>query len=213
MKGWQRAILWTVGIAGVTFGVMRYFFIEFHTVPDDPADLRNWANAPNLEPGDLALVWRGGVPHVGDMVRCPDPTDPSRWYVGRVIGLPGDRIDITDGTFRINGFRVPTGACASKPRKIKDADGSEVEVPCTMEELGGSKHEVLVKTYSQYAEVRVEAGKLFLMSDNRSAPWALDSRTPEIGTFPEESCKQRLLIRLWSKKGWGDSDRRMSFLF
>jgi len=213
MKGWQRAILWTIGILAVIFGVLRYFFIDFHQVPDDPNDVRNWSNAPNLEPGDFVLVWRAGNVHVGDMVRCADPTDGTRWFAGRVIGLPGDKVDITDGTFRINGFRVGTSGCMSRPRKIKDGDGIDVEMPCAMEEIGGSKHEIYVKNLPQFAEAQVEAGKIFILSDNRNAPWAYDSRTPELGAFPEEACKQRLVLRLWSKKGWGDAERRMGFLF
>jgi signal peptidase I len=215
MKGWLRALLWLAGFLAVVFGALRYFFLDFHTVPEETNDPRNWANAPNLEPGDFALVWRGATAHAGDMVRCADPSDPNRWLVARVLGLPGDKIDITDGTLRINGFRISTSACQTLPRNITDVDGTTVEVSCALEELGGSKHEVVVRkeTLLQGAEAKVQAGKLFLLSDNRSAPWASDSRNAEIGQLPTEACTERLLMRLWSKKGWGDSERRLAFLF
>src|SRR4051795_4286678 len=142
MKPWMRWTLWIALILGGVYGVLRYFFIEFHTVPEDVNDPHNWANAPNLEPGDLVLVWRGGSPHVGDMVRCSDPTDPQHWLVARVIGTAGDKIEIVDGIVKINNFRLATAACTQLPRKLVDANGAEVETGCHSEELGGSKHDV-----------------------------------------------------------------------
>lgn len=215
MKPWMRTLLWIGAIVGIVFGVLRYFFIDFHRVPNEPLDARNWANAPNLEPGDLVLVWRGGKPHIGDMVRCPDPTDPRRWLVARVIGTGGDRIEFVDGLMKINGFRIATSACLGQPRKVQDASGFEHDMNCYAEEVGGSKHDVqaLPSGLAPFAEAKVEAGKLYLMSDNRSAPWSHDSREPEVSQIDVEKCTQRLLVRLVSKKGWGDSDRRMGFLF
>lgn len=215
MKPWMRWTLWIALIFGGVYGVLRYFFIEFHTVPDDVNDPHNWANAPNLEPGDFVLVWRGGSPHVGDMVRCSDPTDPQHWLVARVIGTAGDKIEIVDGIVKINNFRLSTSGCAALPRKVVDANGAEVDLNCQSEELGGSKHDIdyLATGLAPFAEAKVEAGKLFLMSDNRSAPWSHDSREPEVGQRPVEECSQRLMIRISSKKGWGDSERRMGFLF
>lgn len=211
----MRWTLWLVLIFGAVGGLLRYFYIDFHVVPDEPADPRAWANSPNLEPGDQVLVWRGGDPHVGDMVRCPDPTDPTRWLVARVIGTGGDKIEYVDGQLRINGFRVTTTACQRNPRKVLDGAGADQDMTCFGEELGGSKHDVQVVPNGLIAnaEWKVEAGKLFLLSDNRSQPYAHDSREPEVSQRPVEECKQRLVVRLMSKAGWGDSERRMTFLF
>jgi signal peptidase I len=215
MKPWMRWSLWTVLIVGSVVGVFRYFFIDFHTIPDDTSDPHNWANSPNLEPGDLALVWRGGEPHIGDMVRCADPTDPTKWMIARVIGTAGDRIEYVEGQLRINGFRVTTAGCQRNPRKVIDPSGGDVDMICYSEEIGGSKHDVQVAPNGPIAnaEWKVEAGKLFLMTDNRSQPYSHDSREPEVAQRPEEECKQRLVVRLMSKAGWGDSERRMTFLF
>lgn len=215
MPTWLRWTLWIVGILGIVLGVFRYFFIDFHRVPDDVTDPRNWAMSPNLEPGDFVLVWRGGTPHVGDVVRCNDPTDPQRWLVSRIIGLPGDKIEVVDGVFKINNFRIGTTACSQNPRAVPYADTSEVTLTCLNEEHGGNKHDIayLPTGYTPFAEAVVQGGKYFVMSDNRSSPWSQDSRTPEVGQLPMESCTQRLVIRLTSKNGWGDSARRMGWLF
>jgi signal peptidase I len=171
--------------------------------------------SPNLEPGDLVLVWRGGTPHIGDVVRCPDPTDPTRWLVARVIATGGDRLEIDNGLMKVNGFRVSTSACLGMPRKVVDASGAEVDMNCSAEEIGGSKHDFAVwpSALPVLAESKVEAGKLYLLSDNRSSPWSHDSREPEVGQLDVEKCNQRLMVRLVSKKGWSDSARRMGFLF
>ena len=199
----MRALLWTALVVGAIFGVLRYWFIDFYRIPDDPNDPRNWANAPNLEPGDLVVVWRSGTPHAGDLVRCPDPADPTRWMIARVIGL------------RMNNFRVRTLACDHPPRKVFDpGTQSEVDLTCVGEELGGSRHDTFESPTMPVVPLQtVDTGKFFLLSDNRMPTWSYDSRNPEVGQLPQEQCTQRLVLRLWSKKGWSDSERRVSFLF
>lgn len=210
----MKVLLWTSIVLGTVFGVLRYWFIDFHRVPEDVNDPRNWANAPNLEPGDLALVWRSGTPHAGDIVRCPDPQDPSRWIVARVIGLPGDKVEWNESGLKINGFRVRTMACDHDARPVMNTDGAEVKLGCQGEELGGSRHDTYQSTQVPFfAETIIETGKFFLVSDNRLSPWAYDSRYAEVGQVAIDTCTQRLMLRMWSKKGWGDGDRRLSFLF
>src|SRR4029450_10540227 len=45
-------------------------------------------------------------PERGDVVMFRLPTDPSVDYIKRVIGLPGDRIQVTGGLLHINGVAV-----------------------------------------------------------------------------------------------------------
>lgn len=211
----MRAVLWVALVLGVVFGVLRYFFMDFYRVPEDVTDVRNWSNAPNLEPGDFVMVWRGGSPHVGDLVRCPDPADPNRWMIARVIGVAGDKIEWGDQGLRINNFRVRSVACDHPARKVFSPEaGVEVDVPCEGEELGGGNHDTdNAPTNIPMLTTTVETGKYFLLSDNRFAPWSYDSRNVEVGQVPMEQCTQRMLFRLWSKNGWSDSERRFSFLF
>ena len=48
-----------------------------------------------------------GEPERGDIVVFRYPDDESEIYVKRVIGLPGDTIDIEDGKIYINGSTEP----------------------------------------------------------------------------------------------------------
>jgi signal peptidase I len=217
MKPWMRWSLWGILFFGVLFGVLRYWVIDFYTVPDAPSEMINWANSPNLEPGDVVLVWRLGKPHIGDVVRCNDPSAPPeapKTMNGRVIGIAGDKIELADGQLKINGFRVSTASCSNPARKVMDESGQMIDLTCFSEELGGSKHDVQTIPNAPPAapvEMVVKPGTFFILSDNRSPPWTHDSR--EVGLINEDQCTQRLAVRLISKNGWGDSERRMGFLF
>src|SRR4249919_3374049 len=48
----------------------------------------------------------GSGPHRGDVVVFRPPKDDSVDYIKRVIGLPGDRIQMIDGVLNINGEPV-----------------------------------------------------------------------------------------------------------
>src|SRR5260221_759948 len=52
----------------------------------------------------------GAAPERGDVVVFRLPRDPSTTYVKRLIGLPGDRIQMRAGRLYINDVLVPRGA-------------------------------------------------------------------------------------------------------
>ena len=66
--------------------------------------------APNLLPGDHVfvdkMVYRRDDPKRGDLVVFRYPDDPSHDFLKRIVGLPGDRIDIFEGRLSINGELV-----------------------------------------------------------------------------------------------------------
>lgn len=53
-------------------------------------DEYSWA--PKVDRGDIVVFWF--------------PDDPSKSYIKRVVGLPGDTIEMRDGTVRVNGNEV-----------------------------------------------------------------------------------------------------------
>ena len=98
-----KFLLWTVGSFAVLCGIGRAFFFETWTVPDDPVLAASLA--PTLFEGDLVLVMTRGDVEWGDLVRCTDPEDPNRYAVARVLGMPGDDVEIKGGALKVNGMR------------------------------------------------------------------------------------------------------------
>jgi signal peptidase I len=72
--------------------------------------------APGILPGDRVFADKtvghrdGAKLERGAIVVFTDPNDPRLTFVKRVVGLPGDRIDITDASLRVNGSDLTLGA-------------------------------------------------------------------------------------------------------
>ena len=49
----------------------------------------------------------GSQPERGDVIVFRPTSDPSRDFIKRLVGLPGDRIQVIDGVLHINGEAVP----------------------------------------------------------------------------------------------------------
>jgi signal peptidase I len=57
---------------------------------------------PSLRPGDRVLTWER-PPSRGDVVVFEHPSRPDFWMVKRVVGLPGEHVEISHGSVSING--------------------------------------------------------------------------------------------------------------
>ena len=62
---------------------------------------------PTLFSGEYVVVsrlsYRLGSPHRGDIIVFHFPRDPKEEYIKRVIGLPGDEVEVRNDTVYING--------------------------------------------------------------------------------------------------------------
>jgi signal peptidase I len=78
---------------------------------------------PLLRDGDRVvvnkLVYRYGAIDRGDVVVFWYPRDPSVSFIKRVIGLPGDRVEIRDGRVHVNGKPLSEDYL---PADFRDAD-------------------------------------------------------------------------------------------
>ncbi len=210
MRGFLKFLAWTAGILGVLVLIARFTFVRVWTIPDDP--VLNASLAPTLASGDLVVVLYRGKRGLGDLVRCPDPEDGQRWIVGRMFGFEGDEVSVDDRTVTLNGRRLDTTeACSEMPPDIPHpVGGHPVKMHCQRVEVGGGWHfrgsvpgtKVSPKTH------RVGPGRTFLVSDNIS----IHDDSRDFGAVPYETCKDQIVFRLWSKKGFQDEAARFTYI-
>jgi signal peptidase I len=130
----------------------------------------------------------GGEVHRGDVAVFKLPADNSTDYIKRIIGLPGDRIQVIDGVLNINGEAVKRERV--EDYAYTDRFGNFRRVPQYMETLpGGKKHPILAadpeSAGNNTAVYTVPPDHYFAMGDNRDN--SRDSRFPEVGFIPAEN--------------------------
>jgi signal peptidase I len=118
----------------------------------------------------------GRLPTRGDVAVFKLPRDTSTDYIKRIVGLPGDRIQMKQGQLYINGTEVPrnpAGDCVVDERGIRTIERRYLEtLP------NGVKHYICKTTdegdANNTTEFLVPADHIFAMGDNRDN--SLDSR-------------------------------------
>jgi signal peptidase I len=163
---------------------------------------------PIGEMPDFAGRLFGKPPERGDVVVFRLPRDPSTTFVKRLIGLPGDQIQMRSGRLYINDVLVPRRAIG-----VFDGDTLYVETLPASSGRGGREHEIVeVSDAQQHDDTPVfvvPERHYFMMGDNRDN--SLDSRIAPaeggVGFVPEENLVarvDRLLISRDPSVGWLD---------
>ena len=121
------------------------------------------------------------LPERGDVAVFRKPTGDHEDYIKRIIGLPGDTIQVIGGILHINGVAV-------ERRQIEDfIDSTGDSSRQYIETLpNGVEHHILEKGDDKMLDDTepfvVPEGHFFAMGDNRDN--SRDSRTPEVGFVP-----------------------------
>jgi signal peptidase I len=154
--------------------------------------------APRALPGRILF----SSPQRGDVVVFRPPGDLGEAFIKRVIGLPGDTIQMIKGRLNINGVEVPREP--AEPYAMLDAFRKPARFSRYWETLpGGARHEIVQidgddGEWSNTRVYTVPAGDYFMMGDNRDN--STDSRVMPgpVGFVPAENLIGRAEILFFS---------------
>lgn len=125
---------------------------------------------PVIHSGEYILIdqitYRMHDPERGDVVIFRAPPEPTKYYIKRIIGLPGDTVKIKGTVITIINAQYPEGLVLQEP--------------------------YITHTQSDDVEMKVPPGEYFVMGDNRSGSY--DSRV--WGTLPQTEIRGRAWLRL-----------------
>ena len=159
--------IWSFIVAFIIVGGV-YFFLG------RPFTVSGASMYPTLHNGDRMVLSKVGDVHRFDVVILKAP-DENVEYIKRVIGMPGDTVEMKNGVLYINGKKVDqpfinTEALAKQTVFIDDF---------TLESLTG--------------EAKVPEGKYFVLGDNRGV--SKDSRM--IGFIDRSAIEGKAVFTIW----------------
>jgi signal peptidase I len=207
----------TIVAVGGIIACLRLFVFQPFNIPSS-------SMAPTLIPGDYVLVSKisygygryslplvtaglsrrmpaGWLPQRGDIVVFRVPGKTAVDFIKRVVGLPGDRVQMTKDVLSINGVAVPR-------QRIGDeaVEGSSRRATRYRETLpNGASYTTLVLDengpLANTPEYTVPPGHYFTLGDNRDN--SVDSRMlKQVGYVPAENLIGRAEFILLSSGRW-----------
>lgn len=157
-------ILYIAIIVAVAFIIVK--FIGQRTVVSGRSMENTLSDGDNLIMDKI--TYRFGNPKRFDIVIFPDPSDPSEYFIKRVIGLPGETVRIgSDGTIYINS------------KKLDESYGKEV----------------INNPGLAASPITLGKDEYFVLGDNRND--SLDSRFPEVGPIKGDEILGRAVFRIY----------------
>jgi signal peptidase I len=154
--------------------------------------------SPNIFSGRVF----GRLPDRGDVAVFKLPRDNATDYIKRIVGLPGDRVQVIRGILHINGAAIRR---ESRGTFVAEGDGPRTTLRRYTETMpGGRRHDILEASDDQpldnTPEFRVPEGHVFAMGDNRDN--SLDSRVMQaVGFVPLENLVGRAEFIFFSVDG------------
>ncbi len=165
-KGFIKQIFITV--------IVVFILISFVA---QPTTVDGHSMYPTLHDKDQLIIEKVSALFVGyhryDIIVFPYAQDESKYYIKRIIGMPGETIDIEDGGIQVDG----------KP--LLEPYGFEY-----IRDFG-----------SQTYPIQVPEGHYFVMGDNRNH--SKDSRYKDVGLIDASTIVGKGFLRLYPFKDFG----------
>jgi signal peptidase I len=212
-------IIKTVAVALLIALFLRVLLFQPFTIPSASEE-------PNLYEGDYVIVTKfdygwsrhsipfspaifdgrlmSRSPERGDIIVFKLPRDGRTDYIKRLVGMPGDRVQMRQGLLYLNGEPVQR----RQVELVNETGGSGMVRPVArIEETLPGGRRYMTNDFGaggdldDTPEVIVPPGHYFFMGDNRDN--SADSRLPAeigVGLVPEENLvgKARLVLLSWS---------------
>jgi signal peptidase I len=157
---------------------VRYFLIQ-------PFYVKGASMEPNFHDSEYLIIdelsYRFTKPERGQVIVFRYPRDPQEYFIKRVIGLPGEEVQIKDGHIIIYNSVHPEGLTLK-----------EAYLPADLETLSASE-----------SKIALGANEYFVLGDNRNA--SKDSRS--FGAVDQSFLTGKVLFRGWplDKITWFDA--------
>ena len=162
-------LLYVVVVVGITFLIIHYVGQRTYV---SGSSMEN-----TLSDGDNLIVdkltYRFSDPKRFDIIVFPYKYEENTYFIKRIIGLPGETIQVTDGKIYINGQVLDE----SYGREVLKSGGI-AETPITLGE-----------------------DEYFVMGDNRND--SMDSRDPSVGVLHKSELVGRAWVRIWPLSKFG----------
>lgn len=163
--------IWEVlKIAVITLAIVvpiRYFLVQ-------PFFVKGASMEPNFEDGQYLIIdelsYRYRLPQRGEVVVFRYPLDPSQFYIKRIIGLPGETLEISDGRIKIFSQEHSLGFILDESKYL----------PANIITSGENK-------------IKLGEGEYFILGDNRQS--SFDSR--RWGVLLTKDIIGRVWFRAW----------------
>jgi len=210
-----RSLLWAIIIA-----------LIFRTILFEPFKIPSGSMLPNLQVGDYLFtskysygyskhsmpfsppLFKGRIlenmPERGDIIVFKGAKDPQTHYIKRLIGIPGDTVQVKRGVLYLNDAEVPRQP--SGDYKIAGKYGEQINYSKYTETLpNGVKYTVLdanenfhMSFPDETIKYEIPQGYFFFMGDNRNN--SIDSRfLNQMGLIPAENLVGKALFMFWTE--------------
>jgi signal peptidase I len=201
-KSVAREYLESIAVAVILALFIRTFAIQAFKIPTGSMEenlligdhllVNKLVYSPSLGPWEDALLGKRHIQR-GHVVVFKFPEDPTRDFIKRVVGLPGETVEIRDKEVFINGKPLDEPYTYFKDTPLRRDDP---EYALRGESSRGT-----------WGPQTVPQGQLFVMGDNRDN--SRDSRY--WGFLPVDQVKGRALIVYWSWRADREDYQRTSW--